>query len=170
MSEVGTSGWTFPSDVTLTSGAAWTEGNPSWAVVYKSNVSISDATWTTISWTGEYYDTDNYWTSGDPTVITIPESGYYDLSLYIYRSQRTDFRLNAVTHYVDGGGGRIISRYGTRTTDNGGPYANVITGLWGIEANAGWEVTVDYYQDNTANAAVTCNFNLGITRVSGYHE
>lgn len=46
-------------------------------VTRASSQSISNATWTLITYTTETFDTDGYWSAGSPTKLIIPETGYY---------------------------------------------------------------------------------------------
>ena len=52
--------------------------------VYRNTAqSIPNATTTPVSFNTESYDTDDYWSSGNPTGIIIPETGYYHITAQI---------------------------------------------------------------------------------------
>ena len=169
MSEVGTSGWYFPSDVTLADGALY-EGGPRPYCAISRVQTINDATWTTVSWDTEYHDNDSMWTSGSPTLISPSTPGTYYIKVSAQRNtHRTDYRLGALTLYGNVGAGRYVARYGERLTEVGSSYAvsNTVQGFWTTLNHGTCDWTVDYYQDNTANVSSSITFRCTVVRVGG---
>ena len=170
MSEVGTSGWTFPSDVVLPSGFTHEDGLRPYTSLTASQT-ITDNTWSTISWDSAYYDTDAMWESWiDPTILKVNHTAMYEIIVTAYRAtRRTDYRLHALTLWADGGGGRVISRYGPRNTQNSATtvHYSCLAAHWLVEAQNDWEFSVDFFQDNTGNVTTTHTFALSIVRLSG---
>jgi hypothetical protein len=52
---------------------------------FTAPVSLTD-TLTVVSFTSEVYDTGNYWINSNPTRITIPQTGYYNINSVIFSS------------------------------------------------------------------------------------
>jgi len=57
------------------------------ARVYKNSLqSVNTFSSTAVSWDASVYDTNSMWSSGSPTILTIPSAGYYHGSGYIFLS------------------------------------------------------------------------------------
>jgi hypothetical protein len=169
MSEVGTTGWEFPSDVTI-DGAFFEGGERPYCALRKTQT-INDNTWTTVSWDTEDYDTDSMWTSGSPTLISPTTPGAYFIRVGARRTtQRNDYRLGALRLHGDVGSGRYIARYAERNTETGDTShaANTVQGFFTTLNLGTCDWSVDYYQDNTANSnSVTVVFYWVAVRVGG---
>ncbi len=73
------------------------------ARVYRSTTqSISNNTWTSVSFSAEVNDTDNFWVIGSPTRLTIPYNGFYMFGFNgVFDPNATGIR--EAQFYLDGG-------------------------------------------------------------------
>lgn len=69
--------------------------------VVNASFNLADSTLTQVSFTGESYDDLNAWTSGSPTRVTIPETGWYLVGAYTsYASNANGKRMTNII--IDG--------------------------------------------------------------------
>lgn len=129
---------------------------PSGARVYRNTTqTVANTTLTTMSYTTERWDTDNYWSAGAPTRLTIPTAGTYlfgaSVELANTTAQRTryaDLLLNGTTIITEhSGSGFAVS---ANTSDTVILSASV---AW--ECQAGDYVEVRVYQNSTASLSTT---------------
>ncbi|MGH8574513.1 MAG: hypothetical protein ACREX8_18350 [Gammaproteobacteria bacterium] len=62
---------------------AHTHGGPHCLVKRTSNLAISAATTTLVTWQSDELDTDTMWTSGDPTVVTVKTAGLWWVAMNV---------------------------------------------------------------------------------------
>ena len=171
MSEIGTTPIIFPSDLSTPSGVVDENYDFRPRCHIGRTQTISDATWTYVSWDTQYHDTDSTWAIGSPTLITINTPGQYSINVSAYRTtKRTDYRLHATQLWADGGGGAILYRYGARNTTNNATNIHIscFVSSWVVDATADYDFSIRVYQDNTGNVGSAHIFRLIVYRIGGF--
>jgi hypothetical protein len=77
---IGTNGQVLTADSTEATGMKWAAGGSSFSgalVARATQQSISNTTFTAISFETEFVDSGTYWSSGSPTRLTVPTTGKY---------------------------------------------------------------------------------------------
>jgi len=117
---------------------------------------LNDAVDTTVSWDTEDVDTDNLWTIGSPTVITIPETGLWAIAFSIVRAAPTTGRslVDVVTSAAPWNTVSSLLRSSWQ------PNEDFCSGSFTIPLTAGNTFTIRVNADGSGNstmtAALTC--------------
>lgn len=125
-------------------------GAPKGARVVNASFSLANNARTAVSFSAETYDDNNYWSSGNPTQVTIPEAGWYGVSAYIsYANNSSGIRE---TQIVINGTPAIVAA-DERMPVSGDVTLVTITGFHYF--NAGDYVKFQLFQNSGSSMTVT---------------
>ena len=172
MSEVGTTGWTFPDDFQTDGWIQPVDNDKVFAGYYWVSQSITNQTWTVLDINTERWDPsgihDNV-TNKDR--IYFPEDGYYEVDAQ-FNSQNgvTNYRVTACeVWYTAPPAAAILADKGNNHVSSQWPVGFyqtlVLSGIF--YATEDDYIQLKYYQRNTASAARTVHAQVNMTRMSG---
>jgi hypothetical protein len=156
---VGANGTTLVADSSTATGLVWQAPAAAGFVgcsLYKaSNQTISNNTWTTITWSNEYFDTDGFHsTSTNTSRITIPsgKGGKYLFSGQISFASNGD---NARLGRIQKNGSQISIPLSVQATYSGAGDGTTATFLWLVDLVATDYIELGAYQNSGGNLAFT---------------
>jgi len=118
--------------------------------VVNASFNLADITLTQVSFTAESYDDLNAWTSGSPTRVTIPETGWYLVGAYTsYANNANGRRLTNII--IDGTSAVVATDY--RNAVNGG--TTNVSLCNPVYLAAGQYIELQVYQTSGGTLAVT---------------
>jgi hypothetical protein len=119
------------------------------ARVVNASFALADATLTNVQFTAESIDENNYWNIGVPTRITIPDTGWYFIGVYVsYANNSNGRRMTNVI--INGTTAVVATDYRMPVT---GGTTNVSMGM-PYYLNAGDYIELQVYQTSGAGLTV----------------
>lgn len=175
MSEVGTSGWTFNSHMSVDGGDddnIRANLNHDMCRAWKSSSqSITHSTWTWVTFDTELYDYRSmHSTTANTSYFTVPRDGIYHVEAQIQgQASLTNWRVQALEIWNSRS---LMVVKGDSQVTSGWPVGHTpfmqINGY--VSATGGDYLELRYYQRNTANASRSIYAWLSMARVSGRDE
>lgn len=113
---------------------------------------IPQLVWTAVSWNSEVIDTDGAWSSGAPTEVVIPKTGYWMVAASVKFEPSATGSARGIRYFVDGvtpDGCELLAPPNTGATRRSGVSLTAILPL-----TQGDVLTISAYQDSGGNLNV----------------
>lgn len=171
MSEVGTSGWTFPSHLNTDSYFEADTHDESFSGWHGGGQSITHSTWTALEINWERWDPEGIHNQSTYTTrISIPSDGDYLITGYVYeQTGKQDWRVTATQVVVDGS---VVIASCQRHVATGWPSGHLPFLVFSVivSGNEAEYYEVEYYQRNTSNQSRTADIGIDMVRIGGKAE
>jgi hypothetical protein len=133
------------------------------AQVSRSDQPVAPVSTYTIPWNVARFDTDNYWDDQEPTRLTAPVTGYYQISMRVDLEDGadTDGYMVAVVSRTMANPAQFVGIADTQMSYSGDSTGPVLqsTGVWRLEAGDYIELTVTHY-NASGNKLVACGLTM----------
>jgi hypothetical protein len=151
------------TNLTLPAGVGSSPGFKGAKVTVSAGQTITTATNTAVSFDVTTYDTNTYWSAGQPTRLTVSETGYYLLQGFVGFAAFNGNRAITGKIYVNGAAATPEITDGDRLSENTGVAWGNPQGMQLL--NAGDYIELMAYQDSGGNLNTSTACSLSLTKI-----